>query len=284
MIVWGGYGSVPWDSGGRYDPATDSWMATSTGAGLPRDRWSHMAVWTGTEMIVWGGSGGGDPQNTGGKYDPATDGWTVTSTGTDLPEARTDHAAVWTGTGMIVWGGSDYEPLNSGGIYCACEGGNVSTWYPDADGDGYGVDSTGLPSCSQPPGYIALGGDCDDASDDTYAGAVEINDGLDNQCPDDDGYGLVDEIEDECGFLNPNDRNEFSWTPQVGATSYEVARSANGYFVTDCELTQTTESSWIDTDPLPAGGRYHYLVRALQPHAGSWGESSAGLERTWVCP
>ncbi len=55
-------------------------MATST-ASAPSPRSGHTAVWTGSLMLVWGGSGGGGGyQNTGGRYDPATDSWTATST------------------------------------------------------------------------------------------------------------------------------------------------------------------------------------------------------------
>ena len=37
----------------------------------------HTAVWTGSEMIVWGGYYASYPYrlNTGGRYDPATDNW-----------------------------------------------------------------------------------------------------------------------------------------------------------------------------------------------------------------
>ena len=55
MIVWGGgdYGST-FNTGGKYNPSTDSWTATST-ANAPSARVQHTAVWTGSEMIVWGG-------------------------------------------------------------------------------------------------------------------------------------------------------------------------------------------------------------------------------------
>jgi len=42
------------DSGGRYDPATDLWEATAT-SDAPSARMNHTAVWTGWEMVVWGG-------------------------------------------------------------------------------------------------------------------------------------------------------------------------------------------------------------------------------------
>ena len=58
MIVWGGYysGSVL-NGGGRYNPVADSWTAVTT-TGAPAARYRHTAVWTGSEMIVWGGFNG----------------------------------------------------------------------------------------------------------------------------------------------------------------------------------------------------------------------------------
>jgi hypothetical protein len=69
MIVWDGYdGFTFFDNGGRYDPLVDSWTATST-IDAPSARYYHTAVWTGSEMVVWGGE---DVNNsfpiTGGRY------------------------------------------------------------------------------------------------------------------------------------------------------------------------------------------------------------------------
>jgi len=122
MIVWGGGtgaggGSPYFNSGGRYDPSTDSWTATSL-TNAPTARQSHAAVWTGSEMILWGGQACDDFEcftfNTGGRYNPSTDNWTATST-TNAPDARVVPAAVWTGSQMIVWGGGGY--FNTGGRY-----------------------------------------------------------------------------------------------------------------------------------------------------------------------
>jgi hypothetical protein len=52
MIVWAGGGNT----GGRYAVAGDTWTPTSIGANVPTPRYQHSAVWTGREMIVWGGS------------------------------------------------------------------------------------------------------------------------------------------------------------------------------------------------------------------------------------
>lgn len=96
----------------------DSWTAiTTTNAPSPRD--SHTAIWTGTEMIVWGGASPGNNElNTGGRYNPATDDWTATSVA-NAPDGRSSHTAIWTGTEMIVWGGTDNNGtyFNTGGRY-----------------------------------------------------------------------------------------------------------------------------------------------------------------------
>ena len=119
MIAWGGQigYSVFTNTGGQYTPSTDSWTATSTGANCPVGRYCHTAVWTGTEMVVWGGRITGTNYNTGGKYNPVSDSWLTTSTGANCPSLRSDHTAVWTGTEMIVWGGGSGSSTNTGGRY-----------------------------------------------------------------------------------------------------------------------------------------------------------------------
>jgi hypothetical protein len=116
MIVWGGYGgrtNGELNAGGRYNPSTDTWTPTST-ANAPTGRGYHTAVWTGSEMIVWGGFDGHRYLTIGGRYNPSTDSWRATS-GINAPDGRADDTAVWTGGEMIVWGGLDDE--NTGGRY-----------------------------------------------------------------------------------------------------------------------------------------------------------------------
>src|SRR5205823_131341 len=103
-------------------PSTDSWAVTSV-SGPPTARSAHTAVWTGSEMIVWGGANKGVGfLNSGGRYNPSTDSW-VATTLSGAPIARSHHTAVWTGSEMIVWGGSDGPDVtnnfNTGGRYCA---------------------------------------------------------------------------------------------------------------------------------------------------------------------
>jgi N-acetylneuraminic acid mutarotase len=120
MIVWGGLETCitlrcALNTGGRYNPNTNNWTATAT-ANAPTARSGHTAVWTGSEMIVWGGINSPSFLNTGGRYNPGTDSWIATNT-TNAPRHRTAHTAVWTGSEMIVWGGYDYTFSNTGGMY-----------------------------------------------------------------------------------------------------------------------------------------------------------------------
>src|SRR5438132_14361141 len=100
MNVWGGKdsGLNPLNTGGRYNPGTNTWIATST-TNAPAARDYHTVVWTGSEMIAWGGGGNG-VLNTGGRYNPRTDSWTATNT-TNAPDGRAYHTAASTGSDMI---------------------------------------------------------------------------------------------------------------------------------------------------------------------------------------
>jgi hypothetical protein len=127
MIVWGGavYPSF-FNTGGRYNPATDSWTATST-TNAPDSRYAHTAIWTGSEMIAWGGYDGSSYLHTGGRYNPDTNSWIATST-SNVPTGRSNHTAVWTGNEMIVWGGLDgsLSYVDTGGKHKP----GTDTWTP----------------------------------------------------------------------------------------------------------------------------------------------------------
>ncbi len=131
MIVWGGRTSqVVHNDGARYDPASDSWIPV---AGLdpqtPSPRDGHSMVWTGSEVIVWGGSRWNIAGVDGARYSPATDTWYPMSA--SGPSARYGHTAVWTGLEMLVWGGCVDEygcpaVLGDGGRYDP----SVDAWTP----------------------------------------------------------------------------------------------------------------------------------------------------------
>ena len=99
-----------------YDPATDSWTATSN-AGAPDARSAHGVVWTGQKMIIWGGQSAAGLLNGGALFDPTTNAWKGPMSTVNAPSTRSAPGMVWTGNRLIVWGGfSGYNwDLNTGG-------------------------------------------------------------------------------------------------------------------------------------------------------------------------
>jgi hypothetical protein len=139
LLIWGGTisGTPPDVPGGRYDPALDAWTPMSTVNQPGTARYRHTAVWTGIEMIVWGGNdiAEGTQLAAGGRYAPASDVWTPIPDAPG-PAPRADHTAVWTGTRMLVWGGRSSSQLpNFGDGWSYAPG--TGTWSP--------ISSTGAP-------------------------------------------------------------------------------------------------------------------------------------------
>lgn len=110
LIVWGGFSGVAATAGlagagirsdgALFDPRSDNWKLVPP-APFPH-RPDIPAIWTGKEMIAWGG----DPAQPGlgAAFDPAQETWRA------LPPpspflARGGQSAVWTGSELIVWGG-----------------------------------------------------------------------------------------------------------------------------------------------------------------------------------
>jgi hypothetical protein len=112
-----------------YDPDQKTWV---TGSPMPGpQRYDASVVWTGSELILWGGVAWSDtigshaPVQTGFAYDVATDEWREIAPAPLDP--RHDHSATWIGSQMVVWGGEvdqwveDYGgprgPFADGAIY-----------------------------------------------------------------------------------------------------------------------------------------------------------------------
>jgi hypothetical protein len=55
-------------------------------------------------------------------------------------------------------------------------------YYPDLDGDGFGDEASALASCEELEDHLTEGGDCDDGAGEVSPAALEICDGVDNDC------------------------------------------------------------------------------------------------------
>ena len=119
------------------------------------------------------------------------------------------QSCVIPGPGWILYGGdcSEWDPNMYPGADEVCNGmddncdgqidegfGESLTYYRDWDGDGYGADWDSTNSCNPMDStYSLVGGDCDNWNFAIYPGAVEICDGMDNNCNGemDEGTGLT---------------------------------------------------------------------------------------------
>jgi hypothetical protein len=109
MIVYGGFGfdgvgNAYLADGKAYDPMGDAWEDLPS-PGAPAARARHVAAWSGTELILWGGYDGTDFLSSGSVLSDVT-GWTPM--GGSPPSARQYATGVWVGDPvkrMVVWGG-----------------------------------------------------------------------------------------------------------------------------------------------------------------------------------
>ena len=121
--------------------------------------------------------------------------------------------------------------------------------------------------------------DCDDDNFLVHPEAIEINDGLDNDCDD-----LLDELDEDSGFYDPDDNTLYSWSSQPGANRYQAARADSRDFTVGCTTFPPTTATEISDPAEPSGGAiFYYLVRSFHPNVGSWGQNSAEIERTVPC-
>lgn len=104
IIVWGGAQLLNGGpdtylaDGAAYDPVGNLWRPIADGPLSARQ--SALAVWTGSEVIVWGGDSVAGNSSNGAAFAPAADVWRPIA---DAPFAwRTGAAAIWTGAEMVI--------------------------------------------------------------------------------------------------------------------------------------------------------------------------------------
>jgi len=123
--------------------------------------------------------------NDGDGFGGTTDAVTACSP----PEHHVDNSLDCDDTSSVI-SPDQFEICN--GIDDDCDGriddGVSVMFYPDEDGDGFGVLEDGAPSCGDPDGHSTVPGDCDDSAADIHPLADEICNDLDDDCD-----GVVDD-------------------------------------------------------------------------------------------
>jgi hypothetical protein len=105
-------------------------------------------------------------------------------TSPDASDCNDDSAAVYPGAPEIC----DDLDNNCNGAIDEETATDALTWYRDIDGDGYGETDDSAPSCTEPEGYTAEGGDCEPTVGEMHPGAEELCNERDDDCD-----GEVDE-------------------------------------------------------------------------------------------
>jgi N-acetylneuraminic acid mutarotase len=116
MIVFGGADSQLDASAGHlhndgaiFDPLTNTWAPLPV-LGAPEARAHHAVVWSGSEMLVFGGTGvGGAMVLTAGAFNPTTNSWRSLST---APVGATLPAGSWSGDALLTFGASGLNTLD----------------------------------------------------------------------------------------------------------------------------------------------------------------------------
>ena len=111
-FVWGGRddctgcAQAPIATGALFEPGTGQWRAVPA---APAAAYSAAAVWTGTEVLVYGGLGADGREAPPMAFDPAAGTWRRLPAAPIRLRANTYHPqVVWTGEELFVWGG---QPL-----------------------------------------------------------------------------------------------------------------------------------------------------------------------------
>ncbi len=181
--------------------------------------------------------------------DADNDGYGV-STDTDIdcfqPDGYTDNADDCDDTEATT---SPGEPEQcSDGVDNDCDGttdetsaSDLTTWYLDSDGDGFGDAASTTDDCAQPSGYVSSDTDCDDDDADVNPDGEEVCDGVDNDC---DGDTDDSTASDATEYYEDNDNDGYG----LESVSELACDAPTGYTSVpgDCDDTEATVSPGED--------------------------------------
>ncbi len=166
----------------------------------------------------------------------------------------------------------------------------VMPWYADMDNDAFGDALDMVESCDMPMGYVADDTDCDDADANTYPGAPEFCDGLDNDCDastmpdeaamvtpwyadmDNDAFGDALDMVESCGMPMGYVADDTDCDDDNAAVNPDAAEVCDEMNVDeDCDVMPDDEDGSVDASGF------------MQWYSDEDGDSFAGTDAGMSC-
>jgi hypothetical protein len=237
-------------------------------------RHRHVALWTGTHMLVWGGEQSEQSfQPEGARYGPADDSWaSLAYSGGFL-----DATAVWTGSELITWGGvlnDRHDNLYRWEVASYALSG-------DLDGDGICNASDVCPLDSDPAQLDADGdgtGDAcdpcpfdprnDDADGDLVCDVLDNCLGTSNPSQTNSDSDELGDACDNCALVDNIDQTDSDLDVVVAPTSWAVSAIASSEF-------SPTEYSAMQATGAPDS-------LACSDDERSWSPATGGADPEWI--
>jgi hypothetical protein len=264
MIIWGGEDifGTPLHTGGRFTPTADLWLPTSVGEDVPSERAGHIAVWTGSQMLVWAGYGGSawNGFTSGGRYTPPSPGPAAPAAPTFSSVAHTSLTVNWT----AVPGATTYSVLRAIGGACTTATtiatAVAGTSYIDSNlacGSQYSYSVVAINECGP-----SAGGACGQVTTTVFIPAAPT-------APTFSSIG--------CATLNVN------WAAVSGAASYDVWRSTGATCAGAVKVNASPVSgTTLDDTGLTGLTQYSYFIVANNACGASADGNCASVVTTAV--
>ncbi len=119
---------------------------------------------------------------------------------------------------------------------------DATTWYTDADADGYGLDDSAAPSCTAPDGAVPVGGDCDDDDDSVNPDADETCNEVDDNC---NGYTDEGAVDDSTWYADSD--GDGHGDPESSTSACELP---DGYSADDSDCDDSDDAISPDASEL----------------------------------